>query len=109
LQKVRCGGIFYFIAPNGLAMISADQKTRNFINLNTLKMKKENPGLPQNEALNIGVVMPRFSKKNVIDAMLKRQADAFSNGCQNYEMRELGKAIDIIERLVPPSCFPNGA
>jgi len=35
-------------------------ETRNFINLNILEMKKENLDLPQNKALNIGVVMHRF-------------------------------------------------
>ena len=41
-------------------MFSVDQNTRNFINLNTLKMKKETDKLLQNKALNISVVMPRF-------------------------------------------------
>lgn len=51
------------ITANGLAMFSADQKTRKFINLNILEMKKETNKLPQNEALNIGVVTCRASFK----------------------------------------------
>jgi len=40
-------------------MFSADQKKRNFINLNTLEMENKTTKLPQNEALNIGVVSSR--------------------------------------------------
>ena len=47
-------------------MFSADQKTRIFINLKTLEMKNEDSNLPQNEALNIGIVMQRFDTEKYI-------------------------------------------
>ena len=60
-------------------------------------------------ALRVGAVMPRFSKQDVIECLKKRDKDAFDNPYQKYEHREINAAIDIIERLMPPSYFPNGA
>jgi len=73
-------------------------------------MKKEqNSDEPINPALRVGDVMPRFSKQDVIDCLKKRDKDTFDNPYQKYEHREINVAIDIIERLMPPSYFPNEA
>jgi hypothetical protein len=58
---------------------------------------------------SLGVVMPRFSKQDVIDCLKQRDKEAFDNPYQKYEHSEINQAIDIIIRLMPPSSFPNGA
>ena len=65
--------------------------------------------LPQKPQSNIGDVMPRFSKEQVIAILEKRLEDAFANQFHRHEDARLREAIDTIEALVPPSCFPNGA
>jgi len=62
-----------------------------------------------NAQLNIDIVMPRFSKEQVIAILEKRLEDAFANQYHRNEDARLREAIDTIEALVPPSCFPNGA
>jgi hypothetical protein len=46
-----------------------------------------------------------------IEKIIKsRIADAFDNGMQNFEKKELLNALDAIKRLIPPSYFEgNGA
>jgi len=74
LVKIQnCKRIILFVY-NGLAMFSADQNTRIFINLNTLEMKKENSDFPQNKALNIGVVIgsfPMASPKKIFERLVE--------------------------------------
>ena len=60
------------------------------------------------QAFDLGAVMPRFSKQDVIDCLKQRDKEAFDNPHQKYEHREINQAIDIIIRLMPPSSFPNG-
>jgi len=70
-------------------------------------MSKEQNTEDKDEALHVTSVMPCFSKQDVIDCLRKRNKDAFDNPYQKYEHKEINTAIDIIERLVPSSYFPN--
>jgi hypothetical protein len=74
-------------------------------------MSKDNKTLNKQENGNdfIADVMPRFSKKDVIELLRKRDKDVFDNPYHRYEHNEINAAIEVIERLMPPSYFPNGA
>ena len=72
-------------------------------------MEHENLNTEETTNSDLGAVMPRFSKQDVIDCLKQRDKEAFDNPYQKYEHREINEAIDIIIRLMPPSSFPNGA
>jgi hypothetical protein len=72
-------------------------------------MEQENLNTEETANSDLGAVMPRFSKQDVIDCLRQRDSEAFDNPYQKYEHREINQAIDIIIRLMPPSSFPNGA
>jgi hypothetical protein len=84
-------------------------KITTLSNTNDMSKTHELIGNPQTGNSSLGVVMPRFSKQDVIDCLKQRDKEAFDNPYQKYEHREINQAIDIIKRLMPPSSFPNGA
>jgi len=47
------------------------------------------------------------NKQDVINCLRKRDKDAFNNPYHKNEHREINVAIEIIERLMPPSYFTN--
>ena len=73
-------------------------------------MKKDSKNTDKNKAINYEPLLcPVFSKEQVIAILEKRLEDAFANQYHRNEDARLREAIDTIEALVPPNCFPNGA
>ncbi len=63
----------------------------------------DNNQITTTPGLNIPCVsnlMPELEK-----IITRRIKDAFDNGMQNYEKKELLSALETIKRLVPPSYF----
>ena len=62
--------------------------------------------LNEKPTLPIHGVSVSFTKENVIKIIKKRAENAFSVH-NDFQKKELEKAIDIITRMMPPSSFPD--
>jgi pyridoxine/pyridoxamine 5'-phosphate oxidase len=71
-------------------MFSADQKERNFINLNKFTMKKETSKLPQTEALNIACVSGSKSER------ISKMKELFEQGRIYFDKEHQEKTKDLI-------------
>jgi len=91
-------------------MFSADQKDTNFINLNTLEMKKEDSNLPQNEALNIGVVMHRFYMQIAKDHNVPTERILLAITDNGKDVQAYSTNLEETEiTYLQDYSFPNGA
>jgi len=71
-------------------------------------MENEKLNTEETDNSDLGGDIPHFSKQDVIELLRKRDKDAFDNPYHRYEHNEINAAIEAIERLMPPSYFPNG-